>query len=92
VYKRKLAWIDKESFLPLKEEYYDAKDDLIRVFSADEFKPVQGHWTITRRTMKNTKTGHSTETVFTTIAYDVGLSEDLFSERYLRQPPMKEIQ
>jgi outer membrane lipoprotein-sorting protein len=33
-YSYKLSWIDKTSYLPIKEEYYDKKDELYRVFSA----------------------------------------------------------
>ncbi len=60
-YTYKLSWIDKGSFLPLKEEYYDRKGELNRVFSADEIKDVKGFPTITKRTMKNLLSGHRTE-------------------------------
>src|SRR5574341_218764 len=35
-FSRKLSWIDKSSLLPLKDEYYDAQNQLARVFTADE--------------------------------------------------------
>lgn len=87
-YARRTSWIDQEHYLPLKEEYVDARGVTTRVFTADEVAQVGGHWTVTKRTMKNLQTGHRTEVVFTDVAYDVGLNDDLFSERYLRQPPM----
>jgi hypothetical protein len=59
-FSRKVSWIDKASFLPVKEEYYDVQDDLSRVFTADEVKEIKGHPTAVRRTMKNLKTGHYT--------------------------------
>jgi len=84
---RKLSWIDKAAWLPLKEEYSDRRGELARVFTAEELKEVQGFWTITRRVMKNIQTGHWTEAVFAEIRYDQKLAPDLFSERSLRAPP-----
>jgi hypothetical protein len=90
-YARKLAWIDQTTFLPLKEEYYDVQDALYKVFTADEIKEVQGFPTAVKRTMVNVKTGHKTEVVFERVQYEVGLGDDLFSERYLRRPPERWI-
>jgi len=84
---RKLSWIDKATWLPLKEEYSDRRGELARVFTAGELKEVQGFWTITKRVMKNIQTGHWTEAVFTEVRYDQKLLPDLFSERSLRAPP-----
>ena len=88
----KLSWIDKGSFVLWKEEYYDKRGDLYRVFTADEVKPVQGLLTTVKRTMKNVQTGHRTEVSFTEVRYNLGLSADLFSERSLRNPPRDLIQ
>lgn len=84
---RKLSWIDKATWLPVKEEYYDKRGDLSRVFTVDELNQIQGFWTITKRTMKNVQTGHRTEVVFQETRYNLRLSPDLFSERSLRAPP-----
>jgi len=91
-FSRKVSWIDKASFLPVKEEYYDVQTDLSRVFTADEVKEIEGHPTAVRRTMKNLKSGHYTEVVFENVDYDAGLEEGLFSERSLQSPPAKWIQ
>ena len=90
-YARKLAWIDQATFLPLKEEYYDVQDALYKVFTADEIKEVHGFPTAVKRTMMNVKTGHKTDVVFEDVQYEVGLGDDLFSERYLRRPPERWI-
>lgn len=90
-YSRKLSWIDKLTFLPLKEEYYDKRGEPYRTFSADEVKQVDRFWTITKRTMKNLQTGHRTEVTSQDVGYKVGLTEDIFTERYLRNPPARWI-
>jgi outer membrane lipoprotein-sorting protein len=94
-YTKKLAWIDKNSFLPLKEEYYDAQSQLARVFTADKIDSIaaagKSYQTVTKRTMKNVKSGHRTEVTFTNVAYDVGLDDGIFSERSLQNPPERWI-
>jgi outer membrane lipoprotein-sorting protein len=90
-YTKKIAWIDQATFLPLKEEYYDVQQSLYKTFMAEEIKEIQGFPTVLKRTMSNVKTGHKTETVFEHVQYNVGLGDDLFSERYLRRPPEKWI-
>ena len=91
-YARRLSWIDSERWIPLKEEYYDSRDQLLRVFTADKVEEIGGHWTISSRSMKNMQTGHRTEVIFERTSYDVGVPNDLFSERYLRDAPRKWIQ
>lgn len=91
-YKRKVAWIDKTSFLPLKEEYYDVKDELFKVFTTDEIKDVGGVPTVVKRSMTNKKSGHTTTVIFTDVGYGLGIDSDIFSERYLKDPPRKWVQ
>ena len=86
-YKRKISWIDKAAFLPLKEEYYDVQDQLFREFTADEIKEVDGIPTALKRTMKNVKSGHQTVVEFSEARYRLGLKAGDFSERALRNPP-----
>lgn len=90
-YTRRVSWIDRERWLPLKEEYFDAREEKVRVFTVDSIAQMDGHWTATARTMKNLQTGHRTETSFDAVSYDVGLEQNLFTERYLRKPPRKWI-
>jgi hypothetical protein len=91
-YSYKLSWIDKTTFLPIKEEYYDKKSELYKVFSADEIKDVKGHPTIIKRSMKNLLSGHATEVSYLKTDYNVGIEDSLFTERYLKQPPKKWIE
>jgi outer membrane lipoprotein-sorting protein len=99
-YTKKLAWIDANTFLPRKEEYYDAQNELARVLTADAVEDVavgEGDArktvpTITRRTMNNVKSGHRTEVRFDSVAYDVGLDDAVFVERALQNPPRKWIE
>ena len=88
----KLSWIDKGSFLPFKEEYYDKKGDLMKVFTAVEVKEVSGRLTVTRRRMENVQTGTKTEVVYVKADYDIGIEDSLFTERFLKQPPKRLVE
>lgn len=86
-FAKRLSWIDRERFVPLKEEFISQKGEKTRAFSADEVKQVSGIWTISKRTMRDVRSGHRTEVEFRDVRYNVGLSEDIFSETSLRSPP-----
>ncbi len=90
-YSYKQSWIDKTSYLPLKEEYYDKRGELYKVFTADEIKEIKSFPTVTKRTMKNLQSGHMTQVTYLKADYNIGLEDSLFSERYLKQPPRKWI-
>lgn len=85
-FTKRVSWIDKENFLPLKEEYYDAQNELQRVFTADSVEEMT-YPTIMKRTMRNVKTGHRTEVTVNSVVYDLGLKDADFSERRMRRPP-----
>jgi hypothetical protein len=94
-YTKRLIWIDKENYLPLKEEYFDAQGELFRVFTADRIEGIETEEngkkvslpTVTVRTMENVKTGHRTEVTYGSVTYGLGLDDGDFSERRMRRPP-----
>ncbi len=98
-YVKRISWIDKTTFLPLKEEYSDVQNQLARAFTADKIEDVvaaegrerRSFPTVTKRTMKNLKTAHRTEVTYTSVSYNVGLQDNIFTERYLRNPPERWI-
>lgn len=94
-FTRRISWIDEASFLPLKEEYYDAQNQLQRIFTADIIENItvgEGddrriYPTVMKRTMENVRTGHRTEVNVRSVSYDLGLEDADFSERRMRRPP-----
>jgi outer membrane lipoprotein-sorting protein len=90
-FSRKVSYIDKQNWLPLKEEYYDKKDALHRVFTADNVQEIDGVNTATVRKMENVKKNQSTTVIFSQVDYNVGVESDIFTERYLKNPPREFI-
>lgn len=85
-YTRRVSWIDEATYLPIKEEFYDRQNELYRTFEALEIKDIGGIQTITKRMMKNVKTGHKTEVTFHEVKYNLSITDDIFTERFLRNP------
>jgi outer membrane lipoprotein-sorting protein len=90
-FAKKVSWIDQASGLVVREEYYDKKDKQLKVFEVLEITDVQGIPTATKRKMTTPKKQNSTVISFAGSQYDVGISEDIFSERYLKSPPSEYI-
>lgn len=86
-FARKVSYIDKATSLPLKEEYFDKKDKMIRIFKAERIEDIDGITTVTLRSMEDLKRGSKTYVDFSKIKYNQGLTDDLFTERYLKNPP-----
>ncbi len=83
------TWVDRRTFLPVKAEYYDNQDRLIRSIEALEVRDIQGYPTVTKSVAKDNVRKGQTTMEFGRVRYDVGLTGNIFVERYLRRPPIK---
>jgi hypothetical protein len=90
-YSRRVSFIAQDSYLPLREEYYDDKDELERVFTAEKVETSDGIETITTRKMENVQENRHTTVTFNSIDYNVGIEEEVFTQRYLKNPPREYI-
>ncbi len=79
--------IDKDTFLPRLAEYYDKNGKLYRTVEATKVETIQGFPTVTESVVKDLNTGGSTVNKFTNVEYNIGLKENIFTERFLRRPP-----
>ena len=81
--------IRKDNFLPVKAEYYDDQEKLIRSIEALKVEDVQGYPTVVSSKAVDLLRGGETTMSFNNVRYDVGIGEDVFAERYLRRPPVQ---
>lgn len=86
-FARYTVWIDKRSFLPVKAEYQDAQGKVYRRLEARVVETVGGFPTVTEARMDDLLTGGHTVLTFEKVEYNQGIGEDIFTERYLRNPP-----
>jgi outer membrane lipoprotein-sorting protein len=81
-----IAWIDKKTFVPVKMDYMDG-DEVYRRIEALEVQDVAGHPTVTRMKVSDLRGGGFTVSEFRNVEYDLGIPDDVFTERTLRNPP-----
>ncbi len=79
--------IDSHSYLPMVVEYYDHSDQLYRRVEVTEVVEVQGHPTVIKSQVSNVQTGGHTLLEFRRPVYDLGLGDEVFTIRSLRNPP-----
>lgn len=88
-FKRYRSYIHKASFIPVKIEYFDSRDEIYRTYEATKVEDIQGFPTVTQSRMNDVATGGKTVLTYTRVEYDLGLPVDIFTERYLRNPPRR---
>jgi len=92
-----IATIDKETFLPVRQEFFDTTGAVTRTIEATEVAQIPAtengkdrHYpVITCSVAKNMASGSVTEMRVSGIRFNTGVSDTLFSERYLRRPPRR---
>ncbi len=90
-FKHFKVWINKETFLPEKTEYYKQGEKLYRTIEALKHEVIDGYVTVTEMKVSNLETGGYTISQMRFIKYDTGTPESVFSERSLRTPPQQWI-
>jgi len=88
-FARYRTWIDRESFLPMKTEYQRQSGEVYRRMEVTRVETIDGYPTGTEVRMSDLDSGGYTITQFRFSQYDVGLPDDIFSERSLRNPPRR---
>jgi outer membrane lipoprotein-sorting protein len=82
-YSKLIMWVRLDNFYPAKIEYYNRSGDLWKVLEQDDIQQIQGYWVSMGREMSDVISGHSTIMNMTEVEVDTGLSDDIFSQRYL---------
>jgi len=82
-------WIHKQTFLPVRTEFYDDSGQAYRTYEALTVEDIGGYQTVTESRMSDTRIGGHTTMGYSDVQYDLELEEDLFTERYLRNPPRR---
>lgn len=82
-YSRLLQYVDKNSWIPVKIEFYDQEENLLKMNRVHRMEKVQGYWTIIENTMENVQSEHRTELQVTNFRYNENLPEGLFTVNFL---------
>lgn len=85
------AWIDQKTYIPLKLEFYNHDNQVYKIYESGSIKTIDGFPTIMKRTMTSPLEGTKTIILVNPkkVRYNIGLANNVFSERSLKNPPMK---
>jgi outer membrane lipoprotein-sorting protein len=85
-YTRQVAWIDKQTWRPLKIEFYDRKNSLLKTLTYHGYKQYLGkYWRPDRMEMVNHQTGKSTTLLWTEYKFRNGFSKRDFDKNSLKR-------
>jgi len=82
-YTREVAWFDKEYMNPLKIEYYDRKEELLKVGLFSKYKKYDQWWRADEILMENVQTGKKSIISWTVRELGKTFEEEHFSADYL---------
>jgi len=85
-YSRQVVWLDAEMWQPLKVEYHDRKDALLKTLDVSGYRRyLDRYWRPQRMQMRNHQTGKSTELVWSDYRFATGLGRSDFDRSALRR-------
>ena len=84
-YQLRKIWMDKEKYIPIREELYAKSGKLLKKTELYDFKRVQDRWFPGRMVFKDMlKKGDGTEFIIDEIAFDTTIPEHIFTKAALR--------
>lgn len=84
-YSKQVMYVKTDNFVYTKVEFYDRGGKLRKIMTRDKIKQVNNYWVATEYQMEDLKAEHKTKVMLKNIKFDSGLSDSLFTERYLKR-------
>jgi hypothetical protein len=86
-FSRYTVKIDKANFLPIETIYFDQSNQAARKMTVLQIKDIDGIATVMKSRITNLSNNSYTEMQFRHVKYNLGLPDNIFSERSMRTPP-----
>jgi outer membrane lipoprotein-sorting protein len=84
-YTKLLSWIDAQTYLIQKIEYYDRKKELLKTAVFSDYKQIDGVWRVGKIVMSNVQNDKKTILVWSDERIKTGLKDKDFHKRVLKQ-------
>ncbi len=85
-YTRQIVWYDLDEYRPLRIDYYDRKDDLLKTLTYEGYQQYLGqYWRADTMRMVSHQNGKSTVLTFSDYEFRVGLTDRDFDQNSLRR-------
>jgi len=85
-YSRQIVWIDAKMWQPIKVEFYDRKDSLLKTLRSTNFTQyLEQFWRPAMMTMLNHQSGKNTELLWSGYEFKTGLNDRDFDRNALKR-------
>ena len=85
-YSRQVVWYDQAEYRPIKVEFYDRKETLLKTLTFHEYEQYLGQfWRAHRQEMVNHQTGKSTTLLWDDYSFRHGLTDRNFDKNSLKR-------
>ncbi|MEA3496844.1 MAG: outer membrane lipoprotein-sorting protein [Bacteroidota bacterium] len=85
-YQKRKIWVDKNRYVPLKEELFAKSGQLLKKTTLSNIKKIEGRWYPTKIVFKDVlKKGEGTEFIIKEIKFNQEISEYLFTKAALKK-------
>jgi len=85
------SYIHKSTFIPVSMQF-ERDGKVYREMKTLSVKDIQGYKTSVKSSVKDHNQNSETILEYSAVKYDIGLPDDIFTERYLRNPPREHLQ
>ena len=84
-YSKQIMWVRKDSYVVIRAEFYNRKGKLYKELAQQGIQNIDGYWIPRQTQMKDLMKNHSTMMVLDEVTFDSGLSDSIFTKRYLQR-------
>ncbi len=83
-YGKRITWVIKEIYLPIKIEFYDKRNRLFKIFTGKKIQKIDGIWTILDAEMNDLKKEHRTLMKTDEVQYNRNVPDEVFTKGYMK--------
>ncbi len=84
-YSKRVVWVRKDIWLPVRIEYYNKRDRLFKTALYGGFKQIDGIWCITRGVIETPEKDSKTTVTYKDIQHNTGLEDSMFDQSNLKR-------
>ena len=84
-YSKKVAWVSKEKLTPLKVEFYDEDEELLKTLFIKDIENMEGFWIVIDQEMVNHQNKHATKIGLENIVINSGVLPSKFTQREMQK-------
>jgi len=84
-YTKEISYVDPETFLIQRVDYYDRKHELLKSVLFEEYHKIKGVWRVGKMTMTNHQNGKKTILIWQDEKIKTGLKDRDFHKRVLKK-------